>query len=130
MSDKSPPPLAGARMRYLFVTVWDLARMVAFYRDDLGLEVEFEEPGHVVFLRFGAAGQSLALHAGRDGEAPDRVPAQHWFSALDVDDLDATITALRARGVTVGAPFDVPAGRAAKLRDPEGHVLELHEPAG
>ena len=130
---ESSSPLVGARLRYLFLTVWDLAAMVAFYRDALGFEVEFEQRDHVVFLRFGEGGQSLALHAGRDGEAPADTsadpPAQHWFSVLDVDDLDVAVTALRTRGVEVGDPFEVPYGRAAKLRDPEGHVLELHQPA-
>ena len=121
-------PLDGARLRYLFVTVQDLPRTTAFYRDALGLAVEYEVPGHVVFLRFGDAGQSLALHAGRTDPPLAGDLTEHWFSVLDVTDLDATVAALRARGVPVGEPFDVPYGRAVKLRDPEGNVLELHEP--
>lgn len=121
-------PLDGARLRYLFVTVHDLPRMVAFYRDALGLAVEYEVPDHVVFLRFGDAGQSLALHAGRTDPPLQGDATEHWFTVLDVTDLEAAVTALRARGITVGEPFDVPYGRAAKLRDPEGNVLELHQP--
>lgn len=127
MTDTAGRPLDGARLRYLFVTVRDLPRMLAFYRDDLGLAVEYEVPDHVVFLRFGDGGQSLALHAGRT-DAPGDETAPHWFSVLDVADLDATRDALTERGLTVGEPFDVPYGRAAKLRDPEGNVLELHQP--
>jgi predicted enzyme related to lactoylglutathione lyase len=122
----SDSPLSAARLRYLFLTVRDLATSLAFYRDAIGLAVEYEEPGRLAFLRFGTAGQSLALYAGRADAPADTEP--HWFAALDVDDLDAAVGALRDRGVAVGDPFDVPAGRAAKLRDPDGNVLELHEP--
>ena len=125
-ADGDEPPLAAARLRYLFVMVHDLDRMLRFYRDDLGLAVEYHDPGHIAFLRFGDAGQSLALHVGRD-DAPTR--AEHWFAVLDVTDLDGTVGVLRRRGVAVGEVFDVPFGRAAKLRDPEHNVLELHEPA-
>jgi len=121
-------PLDDAHLRYLFVTVHDLPRMLAFYRDGLGLAVEYVVPGHVVFLRLGAGGQSLALHAGRADPPLADDATEHWFAVLDVTDLEATRAALRARGVVVGEPFDVPYGRAVKIRDPEGNVVELHQP--
>ncbi|MBX3466000.1 MAG: VOC family protein [Planctomycetes bacterium] len=116
-------PLAGARLSYLFLTVRDLGAMLAFYRDALGLEVEFQDEGRCAFLRLGGA--RVALYAGgADGPAA----APHWFVSLDVEGIEEVAAALRARGVALGPVETVPYGRAAPFRDPEGNAFQLHEP--
>ncbi len=49
--------------------------------------------------------------------------------ALHVGDLDATISELRAEGLTVSDAFPVGTGRQAFLHDPFGNLIELHQPA-
>lgn len=117
-------PLSGARVSYLFLTVRDFAAMLAFYRDALGLEVEYVDEGRCAFLRLGGA--QIALYAGLDAPPPDH---PHWFLSVDVTGIDDVVAALRARGVPVEDVRTVPYGRAATLRDPEGNTLQLHEPA-
>jgi len=47
---------------------------------------------------------------------------------FDVPELDGVVRDLGARGVAVGPIEAVPYGRMAKLEDPEGNVLEVHQP--
>jgi catechol 2,3-dioxygenase-like lactoylglutathione lyase family enzyme len=48
---------------------------------------------------------------------------------LTVTDLDATVTALRAAGITVGGPVDglISGSKSVLARDPDGAVIELAE---
>lgn len=65
------------------------------------------------------------------GRVPDEIPA-HWNVYFAVEDCDATLTAARELGgaVVVG-PFDIPVGRFAVLRDPQGatfSVIQMNSP--
>lgn len=77
----------------IHISVRDLQRMVAFYRDVLGLEVVIDA-GSAVFL--GAGGTRLYL----------AVPESEEFRSnpllyLSVDDIDGMVTDVRAKGATV-----------------------------
>lgn len=59
-------------------------------------------------------------------------PGRQWMINFRVDDLDAMVAQLTAAGIDVltKAEWDVPGiGRFARLHDPEGHPIELWEPA-
>ena len=102
--------------------------MLAFYREVLGFATAFEVEGEIVFLRLdGDLGPQIALTAGGEN-APPADP--HWFLVIDVTGLDAVVADLETRGVEIGDIQDVPYGRAATFRDPEGNLLEVHEPTG
>ncbi|MEQ4722039.1 VOC family protein [Nonomuraea sp. B19D2] len=59
---------------------------------------------------------------------PCDVPTTHL--AIAVDDLDAAARAVaQAGGRAVGAPVDFEAGRYQYCADPDGHFIELIEPA-
>lgn len=120
-------PLAGGHMTYLFILVHDFQGMLTFYRDRLGLRVLYLEEGTCVFLALPNGGPQIALYAGRE-----RVEGSgnHWFVAFDVRGIDAVVAELEQRGVSVGPIEAVPFGRAAKLSDPEGNVIEVHEAVG
>ena len=54
-----------------------------------------------------------------------------WMVNLRVRDLDAMVAQLRAGGIPVEVdPQPYPNGRFARLHDPEGHPIELWQPAG
>ena len=108
----------------------DLDRARAFYRDKLGLEpIEQREGG----LRYCcAAGE---FHLFLSSGAASGTATQMGF---EVDDVDATIAELRARGVVfevdgvVEAPDNYPSKgtgeRGNWFRDSEGNLLGLGQP--
>jgi predicted enzyme related to lactoylglutathione lyase len=58
-------------------------------------------------------------------------PANSWSINFRVTNLDAMVTQLREAGITVDIDSETyPNGRFANLRDPEGNVVQLWEPAG
>jgi len=115
----------------------DLARAKSFYRDKLGLTPSEERPGGLRY-QCGNGWFSLFESAG--------VPSgNHTQLAWEVDDVDATVAQLRARGV-VFEEYDLPglktvngiakvAGhypsrggvgeKAAWFRDSEGNLLGI-----
>jgi glyoxylase I family protein len=110
-------------VHHVSINVDDTEEAVAFYTDVLGLRRRDDRPD------FGFAGAWLDLGEQQLHLIEVPVPedlGQHF--AVRVDDLDATIGELRARGVTVSDPSPVGASRQAFLSDPSGNRIELHEP--
>ena len=128
------------------LTVSDLDRAVAFYRDVLGLDLlaEFEVGGdafaeavavpdaNASFAHLDAGGCRLELVAydpeGEPSEPTDvnRPGATHL--ALAVDDVDARYDALPSHVETLSGPRTTESGtRICFVRDPEGNLVELLE---
>lgn len=126
----SAPPRLG-RIGQIALTVSDMDRSIAFWRDTVGLSFLFQAP-NVAF--FDVAGVRLMLSTGESADAK----AAGTVLYFEVDDLDRVFAELRARGVTVakgGEPHFI-ARLGAKdlwmafLQDPDGHVFALmHERA-
>jgi methylmalonyl-CoA/ethylmalonyl-CoA epimerase len=127
----APSPAADPGLRrigQIAITVQDLDRAVAFYRDTLGLRFLFRAPPALAF--FDVAGQRLMLTLP-EGSGP----AQHQlFSSIlyyEVGDIQAAAGALRHRGVA----FESEPHLVAKLgktdlwmgffRDLEGNLLGI-----
>lgn len=110
-------------VHHVSLNVADLEKSLAFYVDQLGLEVlprpDFGFPG--AWLRAGP--QEVHLMEVQDHVAPQ---GQHF--AFRVSDLDQTLEALQAEGIEVSKVFDLPNGRQAFMHDPSGNMLELNEP--
>lgn len=111
-------------------TIWseDHSKLLAFYRDVLGLKVAQEVPGFA--LLGGGNGSSLGLgtHSEVKGKAPD--PYRHMVG-FDSDDLDADFRRLESAGVEfIEKPTDYGGLRIATLKDPEGNVVQLFQSAG
>lgn len=125
-----PSPMLG-RIGQIALTVHDMDRSVAFWRDAVGLKFMFQAP-NVAF--FDVAGVRLMLGSP---ESPDVKPAGTTLY-FEVEDLDTTFSTLRDRGVTVaksGEPHFI-AKLGAKdlwmafLEDPDGNLFALmHERA-
>jgi catechol 2,3-dioxygenase-like lactoylglutathione lyase family enzyme len=117
----------------------DLERARRFYSEKLGLEPVEERPGG---LRYQCADGSFALF-----QSAGAASGTHTQMGWQVDDIDATVAALRARGVvfeeydmpglkTVNGIADIKGNypskgvgeRAAWFRDSEGNLIGLGQP--
>jgi lactoylglutathione lyase len=115
------------------LTVRDVGRALAFYRDVVGLPVALELPERgAAFLWIGRPGQSM-LGLWSLGSAPMGL-ALHVAFGVELDDLTGACDRLRANGVTPLSFFEaettepsvigwMPAA-AVYFRDPDGHLLE------
>jgi lactoylglutathione lyase len=115
------------------LTVSDMARSVAFYRDVVGLPVALEVPERgAVFHWIGKPGQAL-LGLWSIGSAPMNMQLHIAFE-MDLEDVLAAPTRLRADRVEplsfFGEPAEEPSyigwmpAAAVYFRDPSGHMLE------
>src|SRR4029450_4487745 len=117
----------------------DLNRARAFYADKLGLEPVEERPGGLWYV---CAGGGFALFGAAGAASGD-----HTQMGWEVDDIEATVTELRSRGV-VFEEYDIPGletidgtaeiegqypskgsgERGAWCRDSEGNMLGIGQP--
>jgi catechol 2,3-dioxygenase-like lactoylglutathione lyase family enzyme len=136
----SSPPLAAARVATR-LPAQDLDRARRFYAEKLGLEPSEERPGGLLYH---CAQGSFALFAST-GAAPGTFTQM----GFDVDDIEAAVAELRARGV-VFEEFDLPGlrtvdgiaeidgnypskgtgDRGSWFRDSEGNLLGMGQAVG
>jgi len=117
-----------SRIGQIAMTVGDLPRAVAFYRDVLGMRFLFEAPPAMAFFDCGGIRLMLSLP-----ETTGATQGQQFGSILyyAVDDIEAAARALEARGVHFEQPAHVVARLPhadlwmAFLRDPDGHLLAI-----
>ena len=115
------------RIGQIHITVHDIDRAVAFYRDVLGMKLLFQVPGQAMAF-FDCGGVRLYLGAA---ESPQF--ESHALLYYAVDDIDAAHTALSARGAQfVDPPHPVHRDASGELwlaflRDSEGNPLALME---
>ncbi|MGE5274110.1 MAG: VOC family protein [Verrucomicrobiota bacterium] len=114
------------------LTVADLARSVAFYRDVVGLQPAFEMPdGDAAFLWVGERGRSML------GLWVERAPLSlslHVAFRTSVQEILGACSRLLSAGVTPLSFFATETGEpsvigwmpaaAVYFRDPDGHLLE------
>jgi len=112
----------------LFVHSKDNKALAAWYRDVLGIKVEswggamlrYDAPGHPDVLVWNAVSQ------GSDYFAPS---TREFMINFAVDDLDAFLAKIAAKGVTVLKRDDSdPNGHFAWIVDPDGTKIELWQP--
>lgn len=115
------------------LTVTDLDRAIAFYRDAVGLELAYVVSARqAAFFWVGGAGNAM-LGLWATGSGPQRMSLHTAFRASLADVLNAP-RALRSGGITpldfAGQPTDEPVvfgwmpAAAVFFRDPDGHLLE------
>ncbi len=131
---KTNTPLApSVSLGYVIRYAADLERSVAFYRDTLGLEIEYQAEGYVAFRIEGSVIFALLarervpeLLGTEESSAPPRDchEGQVAFFTAKVDALHA---ALLRKGVKfLCAPTDRPWGeRTAYFKDPDGYLIEI-----
>jgi lactoylglutathione lyase len=126
-------PIAVTGLFEAHLTVADLDRSVAFYRDVIGLPLALEAPEReAAFHWIGRSGEGM-LGLWSLGSAPLGL-SLHVAFKTSLENVTAACGRLRARGVTplsfFGEETDEPSvlgwmpAAAVYLRDPDGHLLE------
>ncbi len=112
----------------IFFKTPDPKALGAWYHDVLGLSLQdfgaallsYDAPGHppfVVWTPFAADTKHF------------EPSTREWMVNFAVDDLDAMVAAIEAKGVTVLGRQDESYGRFAWILDPDGTKIELWQPA-
>jgi catechol 2,3-dioxygenase-like lactoylglutathione lyase family enzyme len=125
--------MLGERRAHTTLPTLDVDRLRRWYEDVLGFTPFAERPGIILYRT--ATGSMFAI--SRAGSSSSGTTTQMAFT---VDDIDAEVADLRARGVaiesyetprTVDGIATIGSGRAAWFRDPDGNLLaiiEFHDP--
>jgi catechol 2,3-dioxygenase-like lactoylglutathione lyase family enzyme len=112
----------------VFVKSKDPKALARWYRDVLGVPLEpwggatlrYDAPGHPPAVAWNA------LPAASDYTSPS---TRDFMINFAVDDLDAILARLKAKGVTVLKRDDTdPSGKFAWILDPDGTKIELWQP--
>ncbi len=110
-------------LAYTIVYVNDMDKSTAFYRDVLGIPLDYAAPGWTQFKSRGAA---LVLHPKVDEQVQAISGAVHL--TFRVDDLEAVYRKLSAQSVKfLASPKTAGFGKHATLFDPEGNAIDLIE---
>lgn len=126
-------PSTFNKVDYIMITVSNMARSVAFYKDKLGIPMKFGTPE---WTEFQTGNTTLALHGGG---TPKETPANanaHYAGTcsigFNVDNLDLVYEQLQAKGVVFVMPPTARPGESIKLAvavDPDGLAISFGEAA-
>jgi catechol 2,3-dioxygenase-like lactoylglutathione lyase family enzyme len=115
--------------------VEDVDEAIAFYRDTLGFQVEMRPGPYFAMLSLGDLRLVLSRPGGGPGGGqamPDgTLPKPGGWNRiqLEVDDLDAAMETMRARGTRIRGGLIVGVGvKQLIIEDPSGNPIELDEP--
>ena len=111
-------------MGHLHLHVGDIKRALAFYRDELGFELQGDW-GTAAFVSAGGYHHHLGMNVwngrGVDGPPPHTVGLRRWTVQLPTD---ADVTELRERLMRAGHAVDAVDG-GFEVRDPWGTALAV-----
>ena len=112
----------------IFIVSKNPKALAAWYRDVLGISLE--KWGGATF-RYDAAGHPpvVVWNAFPEGESYLAPSRRDFMLDFAVDDLDAFLIRLKAKGVTILKRDDSdPSGKFAWILDPDGTKIELWQP--
>jgi catechol 2,3-dioxygenase len=120
-----------AKIGHVHLTVSDLDRAVAFYRDVLGFEITAKYGRDAVFLSAGGYHHHVGLNTWAGRGAPRPAPGTtglYHFAVLYPDRaaLAAAVRRVLERGVALEGASDHGVSEAVYLRDPDGNGVELY----
>jgi len=119
------------RIGHVHLTVADLDRAVAFYRDVLGFEVTGSYGRHATFLSAGGYHHHIGLNTWAGVAAPAPAPGTtglYHFAILFPDRraLAAAVRRVVQAGIPLEGASDHGVSEAIYLRDPDGNGIELY----
>src|SRR4051794_33842030 len=119
------------------VVVSDQDRSLAFYTENLGLELQMDAPmGQSRWIQLAPKGAKTGLVLSKPtSDMPPEIYERMQSMVggfvnfiLDVDDMQATHAELTGRGVEfVDQPAQQPWGWWASIKDPDGNIIGLHQ---
>jgi catechol 2,3-dioxygenase-like lactoylglutathione lyase family enzyme len=119
-----------------FFIAGDVERSVAFYRDQLGFTLAFQEtepPHQTPFFAIISRDRAMVFLKGSGAALPNpqRYAWARWDAYFYVPDPDALAAEFENRGVSFSEPLkDTHDGlRGFELKDPDGYVLFFGRPA-
>ena len=113
------------KLKQVYLTADDPERLAAFYQS-LGLKARFADPGK--WIQFVSDAAAFCV-AGPTESVSDQL--QDAVLVFEVADLEAAMECAAAAGAHLGAVRDMAAhGRAVKVRDPGGNVIQFYQAAG
>jgi predicted enzyme related to lactoylglutathione lyase len=123
----APPTAHITGVGGVFVTSKDPKALAKWYSDVLGIKLE---PWGGAILRYDAPGHPpMALWNAMPESSDELAPSHREFMInFAVDDLDAFIIRLEARGVTILKRQADQTGKFASILDPDGTKIELWQP--
>ncbi len=120
------------QISYVNVFVSDLAHATKFYRDKLGLHLQFssEEHGYASFTASASGGVRLGI--ALPGPDKAELVGRHTGIGLEVTDLEAEHTRLSRLGVQFPMPPTKQpwGGLMALISDPDGNIFYLDQVSG
>ena len=122
---------SSARIGHVHLTVANLDRALAFYRDALGFEVTTTHGDDAVFLSAGGYHHHIGLNTWAGRGAPRPAPGTtglYHFAILYPDRaaLAAAVRRVLAQAVALEGAADHGVSEAVYLRDPDGNGVELY----
>jgi len=119
------------RIGHVHLTVADLDRALAFYRNVLGFEITLKYGADAVFLSAGGYHHHIGLNtwAGRGAPAPPPGTTGLYHLAILFPDRRALGVAVRRvidAGIALEGAADHGVSEAVYLRDPDGNGVELY----
>src|SRR6266446_6819278 len=103
----------------IMITVSNMERSTSFYKDVLGLNLQFSSPG---WTQFEIGGVQVALHiAGPNLTVNTEVGVNFGFYT---DDIDTTLAELASRGAAVVHRTEEDFGTLAAIKDPDGYTIQ------
>ncbi len=106
-------------LNFILLHVSDIAKVLPFYTQTLGFEIESQATDFVQFKLVNGQGAALAL-SQQEPNGPTQNIELWWF----VDNAETTLASLQERGASLLEPLaDQPFGRTFSLKDPLGNPL-------
>src|SRR5258705_12234441 len=104
----------------IMITVSNMERSTAFYKDVLGLNLQFTSPD---WTQFEIGGVQVALHiAGPNLKVNPEVGVNF---GLYTNDINKTLAELTSRGAEVAYRTEEDFGTLAAIKDPDGYTIQL-----
>lgn len=122
---------SASRLKYVapVLRVIDLQRSLAYYRDQLGFELEFDYEGfYASVIRDGCRIHlNCAAPLLRDQGAFEA--AEHLDACFGVEDAEALAKAFASSGAAFSVALrSMPYGKEFYVRDPDGYILGFIQP--
>jgi catechol 2,3-dioxygenase-like lactoylglutathione lyase family enzyme len=114
-------------LRHVALNVRDVQKSVEFYRNVLGMEVEWEPDPDNVYLTSGS--DNLAIHKLPEDAEPSAVQNVHHigFIVKTMADVDAVATRVEGQGIPLVHPLKThrDGARSFYFKDPDGVLIQV-----